>query len=57
MMFEILSILVVLLIAVPFVYIFVDVIYDLSRRAVVFFQNELKPMPVRVRTDRERRKR
>jgi ABC-type Fe3+ transport system permease subunit len=47
MILEILRLLILLLIAVPFIYIVVDVIVDISKRTLGFYQQKAKPILLR----------
>ncbi len=51
-MFEILKTLVILTIAVPFIYILLDVTFDLARRAFNFLAGKVLPVPAKVRSKR-----
>lgn len=47
MILEILKLLILLLIAVPFIYIVVDVIIDIFKRTLGFYQKKAKPVLLR----------
>ena len=49
MILDVLGLLVVLLIAVPFLYMVFDVSVDVSKRFYGFYKAALKPVPVRIR--------
>lgn len=49
MLFELLRALVVLTIAIPFAYIVFDVLYDISKRMVVFLRRQAVPVLAKVR--------
>ena len=48
MILEILRLLILLLIAVPFIYIVVDVVVDIFKRTLGFYQQKAKPVLLRV---------
>ncbi|MFQ5602406.1 MAG: hypothetical protein ACE5HS_03990 [bacterium] len=48
MLFAILKTAVILLIAVPFIYMFVDVFVDLHKRSFHFYRHKAKPVVVSV---------
>ncbi|MFQ5583176.1 MAG: hypothetical protein ACE5GL_01920 [Calditrichia bacterium] len=48
MLLKILNLLVLLLIAVPFLYIFIDVIFDMSKRIFEFFREKAKPVLIHI---------
>ncbi len=57
MLFEIIQIAVVFLLAVPFIYIMFDVVFDLLRRTFDFYRTQAKPILVRVRSQQPRARR
>jgi hypothetical protein len=50
MVLEILKILILMLIAVPFIYIVVDVIVDIFKRTLIFYRQKAKPVIIRIYT-------
>ena len=54
MIFEILKLLFILLIAVPFIYMMYDVTADVLKRFLRFYRSALKPIPVRVKESSRR---
>ncbi|MFQ5651586.1 MAG: hypothetical protein ACE5IY_16745 [bacterium] len=50
MLFEILRVLVVLTIAVPFIYIIFDVVFDIIKRMASFYKTAAKPVLIKIRT-------
>ncbi len=50
MLFEILRTVLILAIAVPFIYIILDVIVDITRRLLSFYRHAAKPVLVKVTT-------
>lgn len=48
MILEIIKMLVLLLIAVPFIYIVVDVLVDIFKRTLGFYQQKAKPVLLRI---------
>lgn len=53
MVFEILKAMVVLAIAVPFIYIIFDVVFDITSRIFSFLRRDAKPILLRI-TSRDR---
>jgi len=56
MILEIFKMLFLLLIAVPFIYIVVDVIVDIFKRTVGFYRRKAKPVIIRVYTSLDKSK-
>lgn len=48
MIFDVLRLLVILLIAVPFLYMVFDVSVDVSKRFYGFYKAAFKPVPIRI---------